>query len=162
MSGCLSTPCFNVYAITNRCCPAPISSGVVTVISIPKCLSLPSQIFLEMGSRFFRIARTTTSKTAIPIVSKAPVKSAANGRIDKAPVPSAMFVGKWEKMLRIYFLHIHVKYDDKKRIWAEIRGNGKDIVLGFRFSIILHYPELWSQLENYFFWHLHGTRGWLN
>lgn len=36
MSGCFSAPCFSVYATTKRCWPpASMSSGVVTVLSIP-------------------------------------------------------------------------------------------------------------------------------
>lgn len=63
------------------------------------CLSFPSHELLFNGSLRFLIAKTTTNKTAIPIVSKAPVKSAANGRIDKAPEPSINKIKTFVKLL---------------------------------------------------------------
>lgn len=51
-------------------------------------------MFLEIGSLRFRIAKTTTSKTPMPMVSSEPVRSAAMGKMDSPITPSEN--GKWK------------------------------------------------------------------
>lgn len=60
--------------------------GEIVARNIPRCLSLSSQIFRETVSRRFRMAKTTTNRTAMPIVNIVPVRSAAKGKIDKPSV----------------------------------------------------------------------------
>lgn len=53
----------------------------------PKCFSFPSHTV--DGSLRFRTVSTTTSRTPMPMVNRAPVSSAATGSTDNPPEPSA-------------------------------------------------------------------------
>lgn len=69
------------------------------LLMLPKCLFLSSQIFCVVVSRRFRIAITTTNRTAIPMVSNVPVKNAANGKNDNPIPPSANKLPKYHYKL---------------------------------------------------------------
>ena len=100
--------------------------------NIPKCLSLSSQMFLETGSRRFRIARTTTNNTAMPMVKKVPVKSAAMGRIDNPIPPSVKKHEEIElnKAVKSFTEKRHMENATEiKYFFIEIRN--------FQFSVIL-------------------------
>lgn len=62
-------------------------------------------MLLETGSRLFRMANTTTSNTAMPMVNRVPVKSAANGRIDN-PMPPSVQKKKIRKYKKQAFLAV--------------------------------------------------------
>lgn len=77
--------------------------------SLPKCLSLSSQMFRDTGSRRLRIAKTTINSTAMPIVNNVPVNKAANGKIDKPSPPSIDKRERKKAIHEIIYRFMHVK-----------------------------------------------------